>query len=207
MKKSEYQKVKNYSYEQYCNYLQNKYGLGKYDYMTKSWNHNPKSSRTKEGLYCHHKYEDRVINLNKPEWGKNYPYEWQKKENLVYSDLLEHLLLHIMIRENPSKDADPNQCVGLGGIINFIVPELNDVYCDSKDNSWKNDLPEWQKTTYQLVEKDKDVYFELLKRIKNQKDKYPGYTLEWFLKSNYQNFTKNPVNNTKLFNEIKKILK
>lgn len=44
----EYLKVKDYTYSEYCDYLQSKYGIGLADYMTKSFNPNPKCKRTKE---------------------------------------------------------------------------------------------------------------------------------------------------------------
>ena len=91
----EYEKVKNYTYLEYCDYLQQKYGIGLCDYMSENWKKNGKVTRTKEGLYVHHKYEDHAIMLGNPEYAKKNPYEWQKKENLVYCNLLEHLLLHL----------------------------------------------------------------------------------------------------------------
>ena len=60
----EYNKVKELKYLEYCDYLQKKYGIGKCDYMTKSWNLNPKCKRTSEGLVAHHKYEDHAIMLS-----------------------------------------------------------------------------------------------------------------------------------------------
>ena len=40
---SEYEQIKNLTYLEYCDYLQKKYGIGKADYMTKSYNKNKKS--------------------------------------------------------------------------------------------------------------------------------------------------------------------
>ena len=99
MKLQEYEKVKDYTYLEYCDYLQEKYGIGFCDYMTKNWNKNQKVTRTKDGLYVHHKYEDHAIMLSTKEYAMKNPYEWQLKENLVYCDFLEHLLLHILICE------------------------------------------------------------------------------------------------------------
>lgn len=42
MDMSEYQRVKEYTYLEYCDYLQSKYGIGLADYMTKSYNTNSK---------------------------------------------------------------------------------------------------------------------------------------------------------------------
>ena len=67
---NEYKKVENFDYLEYCDYLQKKYGIGLCDYMTKNWNKNKKISRTKDGLYAHHKYEDHAILLSNPEFAK-----------------------------------------------------------------------------------------------------------------------------------------
>ena len=65
MKLAEYEQVKNYTYLEYCDYLQKKYGKSAYNYMTPAWNKNPKVTRTKEGLIAHHKYEDHATSLEK----------------------------------------------------------------------------------------------------------------------------------------------
>ena len=66
----EYEKVKNYTYLEYCDYLQQKYGIGLCDYMRPNWTKNPKVTRTKDGLYVHHKYEDHAIMLGNPEFAQ-----------------------------------------------------------------------------------------------------------------------------------------
>ena len=126
----EYNIVKNYTYIEYCDYLQQKYGIGIADYFSPNWSlksgkYGP--SRTKEGLFCHHKYEDHAIMLCEKKWAQNNPYEWQKKENLVYCDYLEHLLLHILICQFPAKDKKPDN-VGIGGVVNHLIPKLNDLF-------------------------------------------------------------------------------
>ena len=93
----EYEKVKNLTYLEYCDYLQQKYGIGLSDYMTKSWNKNSKVTRTKDGLLAHHKYEDHAIMLSTKEFAMQNPFEWQLAKNIVYCDYLEHLFLHILI--------------------------------------------------------------------------------------------------------------
>ena len=164
MNLEEYKKVQNYNYVEYCDYLQGKYGVGLCDYMTKSWNKNKKISRTKDGLYAHHKYEDHAILLSNPEYAKKNPYEWQLRENIVYCDLLEHLFLHILICENPSKNKNENEKVGFGGVVNFIVPELNDVY-----SGWVS-KQQWQLNCHNKIINDKNVYMELVKRFKELYD-------------------------------------
>ena len=64
---SEYENIKHFTYGEYCDYLQMKHSIGKYDFMTKSWNKNIKCTRTNEGLIAHHKYENCAIMLSKKE--------------------------------------------------------------------------------------------------------------------------------------------
>lgn len=161
MNMSEYNKVKYYNYIEYCAYLQEKYGIGLSHYMTKNWNRNKAVSRTKDGLIAHHRYEDHAIMLSTPEYAKRNPYEWQLKENIVYCDYLEHLLLHILICENPAQDKNLYESVGIGGVVNFIVPELNDVY-----SGWVSNQP-WRKACHDAIINDKDVYLVLVKRFKD----------------------------------------
>ena len=166
----EYEKIKNLTYLEYCDYLQNKYGVGLCAYMTKSWNRNPKVTRTKEGLFAHHKFEDHAIMLSTREYAMNNPYEWQLAQNIVYCDYLEHLFLHILICEYPAEDRNIFEAVGVGGVVNFIVPELNDLY-----SGWITKQP-WRKACYNVVIDDKNVYLALLKRFKSSCKDYPFYT-------------------------------
>ena len=152
----EYEKVMNLNYLEYCDYLQKKYGVGLCDYMTPNWVKKRGVTRTKDGLYVHHQFEDHAIKLSDPAYAKKNPYEWQMKENLVYCDLLEHLFLHILICEKSNIKDD----VGIGGIICCLVPELNDIY-----SGWVSSRT-WQITCHNVVIKDKEVYLELIKRIK-----------------------------------------
>ncbi|WP_296024725.1 hypothetical protein [uncultured Treponema sp.] len=160
MDKKEYEKVKRLNYLQYCDYLQEKYGIGRSDCMTKSWNKNNKVSRTCDGLIAHHKYEDHAIMLSQKQIAMLNPFEWQKAENIVYCDYLEHLFLHILICENPAQDRNKNENVGIGGVCNFIVPELNDLY-----SGWAT-KQQWRKNCHEKVKNNKDVYFDLVKRFK-----------------------------------------
>ncbi len=192
----EYEKVKDYTYTEYCNYLQEKYGIGLCDYMTKSWNKNSKVSRTKDGLYVHHKYEDHAIMLSTKEFAIKNPYEWQCKENLVYCDLLEHLFLHQLICEYPAENKNSNEQVGIGGIVNFIVPELNDVY-----SGWVSKQP-WQQKCHSKIVNDKDVYLQILKRYKDFHDDNP-FIVRWLYKSHNKQFGLwSDELNKKLYEEI-----
>jgi len=153
----EYETIKYLTYSGYCDYLQRKYGIGLADYMYPSYVPNPKCKRTKEGLYAHHKKEDVMVMLSNKEIAKHCPFEWQQKENIVYCDFLEHLLLHILICKYPAKERVQGVDVGIGGVINFLVPELNDLY-----SGWKTNEA-WRKACHDRVKDNKDVYLCLLK--------------------------------------------
>ena len=157
MKIAEFQKVKTMTYMEYCDYLQGKYGVGRADYMTRAFNKNHKVSRTSDGLIAHHKAEDKMILLSTKSVAEKCPYEWQLKENIVYCDYLEHLLLHVLICKHPSPVKHPLADVGVGGVINFIVPELNDLY-----SGWVS-KQEWRNNCHRIVIKDKEVYLEILR--------------------------------------------
>jgi len=177
----EYEKVKDYTYLEYCDYLQQKYGIGLCDYMSENWKKNGKVTRTKEGLYVHHKYEDHAIMLGNPEYAKKNPYEWQKKVNLVYCNLLEHLLLHLLICEYPAEDKNKNEKVGMGGVVNFIVPELNDVYSGFVSKQL------WQQNCHNAIINNKDTYLLLIKRYKDFHEDNP-FIVKWLLKSYNKSF-------------------
>ncbi len=147
------------TYYEYCDHLQDKYGIGLSDYMTKTFHKKREVTRTREGLYVHHKQEDRVSQLGTPEIAKDWPFEWQQKENLVYCDFLEHLWLHVLICKYPSPEKDPDEIVGIGGLLQFMIPELNDLY-----SGWKTKQA-WQQNCHNKVKNNKDVYYEILKEF------------------------------------------
>lgn len=157
MKLEELNKVKNFTYAEYVKYLQEKYGLSKTAYFTEGWSPIAKTKRTNEGLFVHHVKEDCEIMLGNKKFAEKQPYEYQLPENLVYCDYLEHLLLHILIVKYPGKSENPLTMPGIGGIINFLIPELNDYY------SGYTIKQAWKQTIFDKVKDDLDVYLELLK--------------------------------------------
>lgn len=200
MNLTEYEKIKHLNYREYCEYLKQKYGVAKYDYFTKSWNKNPRVTRTKEGLICHHICEDKAIMLADKKFAQNNPFDYQKAENLCYCDYLEHLLLHILICENPSKDKNSFEIVGIGGVVKFLVPELNDVY-----SGWVTSQA-WRLNCHNLIKNDKEVYLKLVKRFKENCSNCPFYS-EQFL---YRSFNEplglwSGSNNKKIYEEIKQL--
>ena len=199
MDMTEYQNVYTMNYLQYCDYLQDKYGIGLTDYMTKSYNKNPKCTRTKEGLLAHHKMEDRMIMLSTKEYAELCPYEWQQKQNIVYCDYLEHLLLHVLICVYPSKD-NIGFDVGIGGVVNFLVPELNDLY-----SGWETKQA-WRSNCHSKVKNDKDVYLAILKQFIDFEKTNPEFSIDMLTSSfNEQYGLWDSRNNAVIYREIKKM--
>lgn len=200
MDMAEFLKVKNYTYIEYCDYLQKKYGIGLADYMTKSFNANPKCKRTKEGLVAHHKMENTMIMLSTKEIAKRCQFEWQQKENIVYCDYLEHLLLHVLICKYPAIDKVDIVFVGIGGIINFIVPELNDLY-----SGWET-KQNWRKNLHNVVVDSKDVYFRILEYFMEIEVYNPTFHIDMLCKSfNAKYGLWDDSYNAEIYSEIRRI--
>lgn len=201
MNMDEYQKVKDLTYLEYCDYLQRKYGIGLANYMTKSYNINSKCKRTKEGLIAHHKKEDTMIMLSNKEIAKIYPFEWQLKENIVYCDYLEHLLLHVLICKYPANDEASFIHAGMGGVVDFLVPELNDLY-----SGWITNQT-WRKNCHDKVSADKTVYLAILKQFIEIEKSNPDFKIDMLYRSyNQQYGLWDDEKNKSLYAEIKSLL-
>lgn len=201
MNLAEYNQVKNYTYLEYCDYLQRKYGIGLADYMTKSFNANPKCKRTKEGLVAHHKMEDTMVMLSTKAIAQMCPFEWQQKQNIVYCDYLEHLLLHVLICKYPSDNKIDIANVGIGGVVNFIVPELNDLY-----SGWKTSQP-WRENCHRRVINDKEVYLEIIKQFIEIEHTNPDFNISVLFSSfNEQYGIWSREKNKDIYSEIVKLM-
>lgn len=197
---AEFLRVKSYTYIEYCDYLQKKYGIGLADYMTKSFNANPKCKRTKEGLVAHHKMENTMIMLSTKEIAQMFPFEWQQKENIVYCDYLEHLLLHVLICKYPAVDKVDIVDVGIGGVVNFIAPELNDLY-----SGWET-KQNWHKNLHNVVVGSKDVYFKILEYFMEIEVDNPDFDIDRLCKSfNTQYGLWDDSYNAEIYSEIMRI--
>lgn len=196
----EYNRVRFLRYDEYCDYLHMKYGMPEYDYMTKSYNKNVKCTRTKEGLIAHHKMEDRAINLARKDVAQTHPIEWQYKENIVFCDYLEHLLLHLKICQYPYEDRVDDE-VGIGGMLAYMIPELNDVY-----SGWQT-KQEWRKNCYDKIINEKNVYLQIIKEIiiylKDNKPEYLKYLCQSATAPYGQYDEKN---NEELYKEIQELI-
>ncbi len=130
--------LRGLKYLDLCKYLQEKYGIAQGDYFVSESCATPnlKIKRSNEGLFIHHIKECEFPDLSKKEMALMMPYEYQKANNLVYCNYFEHLLLHIdIVLEYMTKEfigIYPNLkrpgivIVGMGGLVNFILPEIVD---------------------------------------------------------------------------------
>ncbi|EUG90550.1 hypothetical protein O782_01721 [Staphylococcus aureus M0190] len=134
-KYNEYSQLLDATYSQAVAYLLNKYGAVTDDYYkeksyTRFLNGEIKSiskgkyTRASEGLYCHHISEDKFQNLSDLRFISEFKYSYnvQKKENLVYCDLIEHLILHAIITK------ESNGQFGVAGLCQMIKPTVIDWY-------------------------------------------------------------------------------
>lgn len=157
-----YAQLRNATYNTIVATLLKKYGPAKHNYFkdTNCTQKNHLVSRTNEGLLCHHIDEDKAILLSNDTFAANNPFDYQKANRLVYCNLLEHLLLHVKIAEEPKhKDANPDEMQGIGGAVSFICHELNDIYA-GKTFSY-----EWRTKVAEKVKDDFDEYIAILKRL------------------------------------------
>lgn len=167
-----YEKMLSMSYDDIVKLLMKKYGTAKHDYFTdrECTLKNKLVSRTAEGLFCHHIDEDKAIMLSNDEYAARNPFEYQKKNRLVYCNLLEHLLLHVKIAEEPrNPDANENELPGIGGAINYLCKQLNDIYAG------KEPAEEWRKTVASKVQGNFDDYIRILRHLWSVIEQNPLY--------------------------------
>lgn len=156
------------SYNEAIRFLLNKYGPGKDDYFKeKSYDRFLRKeiksigignySRTSEGLYCHHVAENQFANLSQNSWILRYRYsfELQKKEQLVYCDLFEHLILHALI----AKETNGNY--GIAGYDAYLYPMVVEWYIGRV----KPQKEEWMLNCYERAFLDSDETKKLLSMI------------------------------------------
>ncbi len=167
-----YEKMLSMPYDDIVKLLLKKYGVAKHDYFTdrECTIKNKLVSRTAEGLFCHHIDEDKAIMLSNDEYAARNPFEYQKKNRLVYCNLLEHLLLHVKIAEEPrNPDANENELPGIGGAINYLCKQLNDIYAG------KEPTEEWRKTVASKVQDSFDDYIRILRHLWSVIEQNPLY--------------------------------
>lgn len=159
-----YNQLMKMSYQQVVSSLLKKYGSVDGDYFLDEFcrQKNTNITRGNEGLFIHHIDEDKAIMLSNSNYAINNPFDYQKASRLVYCNLLEHFLLHILIYEEPNPlNANQNELQGLGGAINFLCKTINDCYTDY------NFKKEYYKKAKSLIINDFSSYVLMVKRLWN----------------------------------------
>lgn len=146
-----------------------------------------KYTKTKEGLYCHHILENEYENISNKEYIAHYkyPYEYHHKENLVYCDLIEHLILHALITKETNGDR------GFKGLVEFLIPTAEEWYIDGYEPRvlWMQLCRERAFLSEEYTEKllsdvdellkDVEVYQELLEEIREEERREEREKLEF----------------------------
>ena len=174
MDSAEVKKELGMGYAELVEYLLKKYGAAKGDYFVsescKTKNRNV--PRTSEGLECHHIDEDKAIMLSDSRWAVKNPFSYQKADRLVYCNVLEHLILHVKIVEGPrNMEANPMEIPGLGGIMNYLCPQINDYY-----NGYEYKRP-YEVKKFELISDNYDDYIEVLRHFLDIVTADPSYIL------------------------------
>ena len=162
------------TYDELVDYLLKKYGSAQYDYFCNESckSKNSKVSRTNEGLYCHHIDENKAILLSNDKFAVNNPFEYQKANRLVYCNVLEHLILHIKIVEEPkNENANQMEIQGIGGAVCFICPQINDYF-----NGYEF-KQQYLINIFSLIENNFNDYIDILEYFLDVVEKNPIYKL------------------------------
>ena len=146
----EYKNLLSKTYDEAVEYVLQKYGFAQDDFFREKSYHRflngeiknitkGKYSRTDEGLYCHHIDEIRELNISDQNFVKSnkIPFEYQKKDRLVYCDLIEHTILHVLITKETSHE------FGLQGYTLFLKPLIEEWYIEERLPS-----PKWMMNCY-----------------------------------------------------------
>lgn len=163
------------TYLEACFVLLNKYGVVADSYFTEDSYENFLSgkigspvrpvdiSRTSDGLVIHHILESKVplLSTTKFLFENQIPFDFQRKEGLVYVNEIEHFILHILI------GIETEGRLGFQGAKVFIGPELGSWFCDNK-------LPTipWKQNCYQAVANSEYNVVDILNEGSNIIGKY-----------------------------------
>ena len=136
-KLTEYKQLLSKNYDKAIEILFEKYGAAEDDYFSKKSYERffkgeikqitkGKFSRSVDGLECHHIDENKFLHMTNMDCIKDQsiPFESHQKEKLVFCDVIEHAILHILIAKETSLD------LGTPGYIVFLRPKIQDWYLD-----------------------------------------------------------------------------
>ena len=134
-KTEEYLLLMDKNYDEAVSYLLKKYGAATDDYFREnSYNRfmnseiksitKGKTTRTSEGLYCHHIEENKYLKMTDFNYIKNQriPFSAHTKDKLVYCNLVEHAILHMIIAR------ETNNKYGKLGLDTYLKPMIYDWY-------------------------------------------------------------------------------
>lgn len=176
----EYLDLLSKNYEEAVDWLLQKYGPAQDDYFRESSYHRfmngeiktiskGKASRTIEGLYCHHMDEIKWLKISDQYFVKTYniPFETQRKNRLVYCDLVEHTILHVLISKETSFE------YGNPGYEAYLKPQIEEWYLDKR-------IPalEWMKKCYIKSYLEPQRAFDLVKEMQKAMGKSYFNTLK-----------------------------
>lgn len=163
----EYLDLLSKNYLEAVDLLLQKYGLAQDDYFRESSYQRfmdgdiknitrGKSSRTSEGLYCHHIDEIKWLKISDQNFVKEYniPFENQRKNRLVYCDLVEHTILHVLIIKETSFE------YGYPGYEVYLKKLIEEWYLDERIPN-----PEWMKKCYMESFLEPQIAFDLVKEM------------------------------------------
>lgn len=166
----EYGDLLSKNYDEAVEFLLQKYGSAQYDFFSeKSYQRfidgeiknitKGKYSRTDEGLYCHHIDEKKYLNISNQSFVKEYivSFEFQKKDRLVYCDLIEHNILHVLIIQETSQE------FGAPGYEAFLKPMIVEWYLDEIIPR-----PEWMKNCYHKSFLNPEETVNILKKMEEK---------------------------------------
>jgi hypothetical protein len=167
MDHSEILKECDMTYDELIKYLLHKYGTAKYDYFKNDINYKMETYvfRSDEGLYCHHIDEDKGDLLSEAFSAKMSPFRWQRKDRLVYCNLLEHLLLHlkiIILRQKYNNITNALDFRNNFGSIQNGVKFICEDYVDLLISSYKKNLTRKQQKYLATIDNNYDDFISIL---------------------------------------------
>jgi hypothetical protein len=152
------------SYDDYANYLVDKYGPAPCDYFSGSqcsFKNEHKINRMQEGLFCHHRAEECKVDAAKltDAYFCKHHREVVMADNFVYCNFIEHLLLHMKIALDDAYVAqETSQLIDFGGA-KKIWREIN-AYYGNGTVIMRN------KKAAELVQDQYDKYISIMKFFK-----------------------------------------
>lgn len=182
-KLSDYMDLLNKTYDEAVDILLTKYGPAEDDYFREKSYYRflngeiknitkGKFTRTSEGLYCHHIDEKKELKISDPLFVKKYniPFDYQRKDRLVYCDLIEHAILHALITEETSHE------FGYPGYGAYLKPMIEEWYLDKEIPNTK-----WMKHCYDKSYLNPEQAFDILKAMQTRiGENYYNYISEYY---------------------------